>query len=168
MISHTSDESTIDPDDPPATAGATGIANRFGGSSADQAIDDPLAEPLGESLQKHSIPQPPPPEPKSSLSQRFDAAKQLPHGGWYNDPLRLAIRYQASGHGDSILASLLAIADTAPAIASEDRDAILKMPAVAACRECHPSVTSDDPAAWRATAASMSRGSFTRFRIAHI
>ncbi|QDV67265.1 hypothetical protein Poly24_09580 [Rosistilla carotiformis] len=122
------------------------------------ALSDPLNDPLSDPLAGAAPASPAPARPK-----RFDATKRLPAGGWYSDSLRLAVRYQPSGHADQMLVALVGLANSAKSIHPSDYEAIMSMQTVKACVRCHQTARADSLASWRAAPEHGPSKTFTRF-----
>ncbi|MEM6473193.1 MAG: hypothetical protein AAF802_26770 [Planctomycetota bacterium] len=82
-------------------------------------------------------------------------------GGWYRDDTRLAILYVGSGHADPVYVSLMESLSALPNTDPEKR-AFLRLPAVAACVECHPGSTRF-PAVWKGEPANRGQLNSTKF-----
>lgn len=148
------DDATPPPSDDPLPA------------SGDLLLGDPLAfgataDPLG-SLESHSAQSDASPGAGGHSGGPFDPDTALPLGGWYRDDVRLAIRYRASGHADGVLRAVLELTADGDLEPSQ-RNALLAVPAVAACAACHVGVRRDAPASWRSIRGDADRRTFTRF-----
>ncbi|QEG40289.1 cytochrome c3 family protein [Roseimaritima ulvae] len=128
--------------------------------------DDPLLLPLGEDdplledvLSASST------DAAEDALQRgdFDAAVALPDGGWYQDDLRLAIRYRGGGHADPILQALVDAAAELPAD-SPLAARVLQNRAIAGCVQCHPPSGGNGALRWTSGTREPGRKEFTRFR----
>ncbi len=93
----------------------------------------------------------------------FDAATALPSGGWYQDNLRLAIRYRGGGHADPILKALVEAASELPAEAAI-ASRVWQTPAIAACVTCHPQRDAAGPPRWLSQPANDGHKGFTKFK----
>lgn len=92
----------------------------------------------------------------------FDAATALPSGGWYQDDLRLAIRYRGGGHADPILQALVEAAGELPSD-SPIAGRLWQTRAIAACAACHPQSTAGAVPRWSSSPIDTGRKGFTRF-----
>lgn len=121
------------------------------------AADDPLMPTDARSAPSDSSPR-----PDWHSDRPFDPDSALPRGGWYRDDIRLAIRYRAAGHADGVLRAVLELAADG-ILEPSQRDALLAIPAVAACAECHVGVRRDAQASWRSIRSDADQRTFTRF-----
>lgn len=119
---------------------------------ADPLVTDPLAaDPLAA----------PNDDTNHNRSSKFDADKMLPHGGWYRDELRLAIRYRGGGHADPVLKSAIDMISQLPTTDPVHKR-LLTNQAVAACVACHPGAVQRTDG-WKSEPKIGSKREFTKF-----
>lgn len=129
---------------------------------------DPLAQ---DSLDPLSLDSAPTDSGRGQSSDRFNADKMIPAGGWYRDDLRLSVRYRGGGHEDPVLKSMIEMISQLPS-GDPARQRLLNTRAVASCVACHPgalskgAATSASPTSgggWKSRPLIGRRSEFTKF-----
>ncbi len=123
----------------------------LGGVDDDLLNSDPLAQDPLASDKNFS----------AGRSERFNADKMMPAGGWYRDDLRLAIRYRGGGHEDRVLKSTIEMISQLPS-GDPARQQLLQTRAVAACVACHPGAAISGRG-WRSESLIGRKSEFTKF-----